>query len=89
MTEKVSGTKIQHSKMPKDYANTILDAVHYLMYSLYICRVLKKKELYNGISKLTVWRVLRKRLNLKAYKLSIVQYLERCIVSTSLSMKFP
>jgi hypothetical protein len=30
-----------------------------------------QKELYNGISNLTVWRVLRKHLHIKAYKLSI------------------
>jgi hypothetical protein len=33
-----------------------------------------KKELYNNdIPNVTVWRVLRKRLHLKAYKLAIVQ----------------
>jgi hypothetical protein len=35
-----------------------------------------KKELYNGILNVAVWRVLRKRLYLKAYKLSIVQGVE-------------
>jgi hypothetical protein len=30
-----------------------------------------KKELYNDITNVTVWRVLPKRLHLKAYKLSI------------------
>jgi hypothetical protein len=35
-----------------------------------------QKELYNGIPNVTVWRVLRKTLHLKAYKLSIVQRLE-------------
>jgi hypothetical protein len=35
-----------------------------------------KKELYNGITNVALWRVLRKRLHLKAYKLSIVQHLE-------------
>jgi hypothetical protein len=30
-----------------------------------------QKELYNGIPYVTVWRVLRKRLHLEAYKLSI------------------
>jgi hypothetical protein len=35
-------------------------------------------ELYNGIPNVTVWRMLRKRLRSKAYKLSIV--LERCFV---------
>jgi hypothetical protein len=44
-----------------------------------------KKELYNGILNVTVWRELRKRLRLKAYKLSIVQYLERWIICTPLS----
>jgi hypothetical protein len=33
------------------------------------------KELYNGIPNVTVWRLLRKRLYLKTYKLSIVQHL--------------
>jgi hypothetical protein len=34
------------------------------------------KELYNGFSNVAVWRVLRKRLHLKAYKLTIVQSVE-------------
>jgi hypothetical protein len=38
-----------------------------------------QKELYNGIPN-TVWQVLRKRLHLKAYKLSDLQHLERWIV---------
>jgi hypothetical protein len=45
-----------------------------------------QKELYNGIPNVTVWRVLRKRLHLKAYKLSIVQDVERWIVCTPLSI---
>jgi hypothetical protein len=32
-----------------------------------------QKELYNGIPNATAWRVLRKRLHLKAYQLSVVQ----------------
>jgi hypothetical protein len=47
------------------------------------CRVFLK-ELYIGIPTVTVWRVLPKRLHLKAYKLSIVQHLERWIVCTPL-----
>jgi hypothetical protein len=31
-----------------------------------------QKELYNGIPNATAWQVLRKRLHLKEYKLSIV-----------------
>jgi hypothetical protein len=31
-----------------------------------------RKELYSGIPNVTMWRVLRKRLHLKAYKLAIV-----------------
>jgi hypothetical protein len=38
-----------------------------------------KKELYYSIPNVAVWRVLRKRLHLKAYKLFIVQHLERLI----------
>jgi hypothetical protein len=34
-----------------------------------------QKELHNGIPTVTVWRLLRKRLYLKVYKLSIVQRL--------------
>jgi hypothetical protein len=41
-----------------------------------------KKELCNFIPDVTVWRVLRKRLNLKAYKLSIVQHFEWWILCT-------
>jgi hypothetical protein len=39
-----------------------------------------QNELYNGIPDVTVWRLLRKRLHLKAYKLSIVQRLELDVV---------
>jgi hypothetical protein len=39
-----------------------------------------KKELYNGILNVTVWRVLRKDLHLQAFKLSIVQGVKRCYV---------
>jgi hypothetical protein len=35
------------------------------------------KELYNCISNVAVWRVLRKPLHLKAYILSIIQERER------------
>jgi hypothetical protein len=35
-----------------------------------------QKELYNGIPNVNVWRVLRKRLHLKADKLSIVERLK-------------
>jgi hypothetical protein len=38
-----------------------------------------QKELCNGIPNVTLWRVLRKRLHFKAYKLSIVQHLERVL----------
>jgi hypothetical protein len=33
-----------------------------------------KKELYNGVPNITVWKLLRKRLYLGTYKLSIVQH---------------
>jgi hypothetical protein len=45
-----------------------------------------KKELYNGIPNVTLWRVLRELLYLKAYKLSIVQHLEVWIVCISLNI---
>jgi hypothetical protein len=35
-----------------------------------------QKELCNGIPNVSVWRVLRKSLHLKAYELSIIQHLE-------------
>jgi hypothetical protein len=38
---------------------------------------MSQKELYNGIPNVTVWRVLRKRLHLKAEKVSIVQGIEQ------------
>jgi hypothetical protein len=44
------------------------------------------KELCNGIPNVAVWLVLRNRLQLKAYKLSIVQQLEQWIFCTSLSI---
>jgi hypothetical protein len=40
--------------------------------ALYVQGVLKK-EFYNGISNVTVWRVLRKSLHLNGYKLFIVE----------------
>jgi hypothetical protein len=43
-----------------------------------------QKELYNSILNITVRRVLRKRLLLKAYKLFAVQGVERWIVRTPL-----
>jgi hypothetical protein len=39
-----------------------------------------KNELYNGNPNATVRRVLRKPLHLKAYKLSIVEGIERWII---------
>jgi hypothetical protein len=45
-----------------------------------------QKEIYNGIPNVDVWRVLRKRLHLKAYKLSIVQSVELWIVYMPLSV---
>jgi hypothetical protein len=45
-----------------------------------------KKELYSDSPNVDVWRVLRKRLHLKAYKLSIVR-LEQYIVCTSWSVQ--
>jgi hypothetical protein len=48
-----------------------------------------QKELYSGVPNVTVWRVLRKRLHLKVYKLSVVQVievLERRIVCMPLSI---
>jgi hypothetical protein len=39
------------------------------------------KQLYIGIPNVTVWRVLRKRLHLKANKQSIVQHLKTLIVA--------
>jgi hypothetical protein len=35
-----------------------------------------QKELYNDIPTVTVWLVLRKRLHLEEYKLSIIQHIE-------------
>jgi hypothetical protein len=45
-----------------------------------------QKELYHGMPNVTLWRVLRKRLHSKAYKLFIVQHLERWILCTPLSV---
>jgi hypothetical protein len=51
----------------------------------FLIQSVPKKELYNGTPNVTVWRVLRKRLHLKAYKLYIVQALLEtpCITSES------
>jgi hypothetical protein len=35
-----------------------------------------EKELYKCMANVTLWRVVRKRLHLKAYKLSIVEHFE-------------
>jgi hypothetical protein len=51
------------------------------------CRMFQK-ELCNGIPNVTVWRVLRKCLHLKAYKLSFLEHLELRIVCTPLSLRF-
>jgi hypothetical protein len=48
-------------------------------------RVLQK-ELYSCIQTVTVWRVLRKLLHLKAYKLSIVQHHGWLMVCMPLSL---
>jgi hypothetical protein len=45
-----------------------------------------QKELYNCIPNVSAWRVLRKYLHLKTYKLSIVQDVERWIVFAPLSV---
>jgi hypothetical protein len=45
-----------------------------------------KKSFAVVIPNVAVWRVLQKRLHLKAYKLSIVQGVERNIVCTPLSV---
>jgi hypothetical protein len=50
-----------------------------------MCRVFRK-ELYNGIPNVTVWRVLRKRLHSKKYKLCIVRGVQRWLVCTPLSV---
>jgi hypothetical protein len=42
------------------------------------------KNLYSAIPNVTAWTVLRKRLNLKAYKISIVEHLEQWMVSAPL-----
>jgi hypothetical protein len=42
---------------------------------LALCRMFQK-ELHNCIPNVAVWRMLRKRLHLKAYRLSTVQHLE-------------
>jgi hypothetical protein len=47
-----------------------------------------KKKVCNGIPNVTVWRVLLKRVHLEAYKLSIVQHLERQIDYTASSLYF-
>jgi hypothetical protein len=46
-----------------------------------------QKELYSGFPNVTLWRVLGKRLYLKAYKLYIVQVFERWTVYKPLKVK--
>jgi hypothetical protein len=45
-----------------------------------------QKELYSDIPNVTVWRVLRKCLHLKAYKLYIVQGVQRWVLCTPLNV---
>jgi hypothetical protein len=45
-----------------------------------------QKDLRSGIPNITLWRVLRKRLHLKAYKLSIAQGVQRRRDCTPLSV---
>jgi hypothetical protein len=45
-----------------------------------------QEELRNCIRSVTGWRLLRKRLRLKAFKLSTVQSVERWIVSVSMPL---
>jgi hypothetical protein len=47
-----------------------------------------QKELFNSIPTITAWRVLRKRLHLKAYKLSIVQGIGITLASVRLYEDF-
>jgi hypothetical protein len=55
-----------------------------MLHIFQICRVFQK-ELYISIPNVTVWRVLREYLHLKARKLFIVQDVERWTVCTPLS----
>jgi hypothetical protein len=45
-----------------------------------------KKQALQGIAKVTVWRVLPKRLHVRAYKLSIVQHLEPLSVNVFVTL---
>jgi hypothetical protein len=47
-----------------------------------------QKELTSDIPNVTVWRVSRKHLHLKAYNLAILQCVERWIVCTPFSVNF-
>jgi hypothetical protein len=68
---------------PGDPATRWQDALSVLTARKY--RVFQK-ELWNGIPNVTVWRVLRKRLHLNAYKLSFVESVGRWIVCMPLSV---
>jgi hypothetical protein len=48
-----------------------------------------QKEFFNGIPNATVWRLLRKRLNLKQYQLSAVLHLERNTISAFKTARMP
>jgi hypothetical protein len=63
--------------------------LRYLQFNAtFTCNAVFQKQLYNGIPNVTVWRVLRKRLHLKAYKLFIVKHLNT-VTFEKLSLKHP
>jgi hypothetical protein len=60
--------------------NVVMDAEFYSSMQHLLVIQGFQKELYNDIQNVALWRVLRKRLNLEVYKLSIDEHLERWIV---------
>jgi hypothetical protein len=75
-------TRRQHQSKLQADRQSILKASSTDKQDAAIYRVFRK-ELCNDIPNVTVWPVLRKRLHLKAYKLSIFHGIERWIVCTA------
>jgi hypothetical protein len=70
--------------IPNDTVWRVLENIYTSRHISYPTFKVFQKEIYNGITNIAVWRVLRNRLHLKLYKLPIVQHLERRIVCTPL-----
>jgi hypothetical protein len=68
----------------RDYSCTLKGTRNFTKNVIHYYTGCSKKELCKGILNVTVWRVLRKRLRLKAYKVFVIQRLELRIIEIQL-----